>query len=120
MPGDYNGYTGKERIRGWQIVRIALRMGLLSQPRECSVCGHAGHIHFHSELYGRPLLSKPICKSCHFHLHRRFRRPDEWPAFVTRCSGCDWVANIPVRELTRAEAMALERHHDPLRLRAGR
>jgi hypothetical protein len=116
VPRSYNGYTGADRIRGWQIVRVAQRMGLLDRPRACSVCGRTSHLHHHSELYGRPLLAQPICKSCHFHLHRRFPQPDEWRAFVARHQDCQWIARIALAELTQAEVRALERQFNPLGL----
>lgn len=116
MPKPYNGASGAERIRGWQVVRIAARLGLIEQPRACSVCGRRSSIHRHSELYGRPLLAKPICKSCHFHVHRRFRSPDEWQAFLSRHSQ-GWVSRLPLRELDRDKALALQKMQDPFGLR---
>ena len=119
VPRSYNGYTGAERIRGWQIIRVAQRMGLLERPRACSVCGRTSHLHHHSELYGRPLLSQPICKSCHFHVHRRFRLPDQWQTFVRQYDDCQWVARIATTELTRTEALALEGQISPFGLGHG-
>lgn len=115
-PRPYNGATGVERIHGWQITLIARRVGLLAPPRACSVCGKTSHLHFHSELYGRPLLAKPICRSCHFHVHRRFRRPDDWQSFLAGRHTGNWTQRIPVRELTRSDAMCLERTWNPLGL----
>jgi hypothetical protein len=119
IPRPYNGYTGAERIKGWQIVRVAQRMGLLERPRACSVCGRTSNLHHHSELYGRPLLAQPICKSCHFHVHRRFRLPDGWQAFVGKQRECQWIVRLAPVELARTEALALEGQISPFGLGNG-
>ena len=49
-PRPYNGATGDERIRGWQITWLATRLGHLASPRACSVRGSKSNVHRHSEL----------------------------------------------------------------------
>ena len=115
-PGPYNGATGALRIAGWQKVRIATQRGLLGWPRTCSVCRATTGLHRHAELYGRPMLAKPICRSCHFYVHRRFNRPDEWTTFLARHEKVGWISRLRLGELTVAEGRALEAQIDPLGL----
>jgi hypothetical protein len=113
----YNSYSGSDRIRGWQITRVAMQLDLLDWPRRCSVCEVRDKaIGLHSELYGRPLLSKAVCRSCHFHIHQRFERPGRWQQFLERHNVQGWPARIPLQELAAAQANALERLKDPLGL----
>lgn len=112
----FNGYSGPERVRGWQITRVGGTMGLISWPNRCSICDAADRIGLHSELYGRPLLSQPICRSCHFHVHRRFRQPERWQAFLRQHGHLGWARRVGVKELTRREAYELERLRNPLGL----
>lgn len=115
-PVPYNGATGDARIRGWQITWLATRLGLVAHAQACSICGRTTDLHQHSELYGRPLLAKAICKSTHFRIHRRFKSPTRWREFISGQSRETWLHRIPVVELTRSEAQALERTENPLGL----
>lgn len=75
VPGPYNGSSGAERIKGWQVTKIALQRRWLDRHAPCSICQSRDRVQRHSELYGRPLLARPVCRECHFALHRRFREP---------------------------------------------
>lgn len=116
IPRPYNGATGAERIGGWQKVRIATQRGWLEWPQSCSVCSATSGLHRHAELYGRPMLAKPICRSCHFYIHRRFARREEWFAFRTRHNSIAWISQLGLRELTASEARVLETQINPLGL----
>ena len=59
-PASYNGCTGAERIEGWQKVRIAEQLGLLSRGRFCSLCHTARAEQFHAENYLRPIAVKAV------------------------------------------------------------
>jgi hypothetical protein len=52
----YNGFTHEQRVRKWQALDLAIRMGLESPAEEfpCSVCGvePSSSIAYHSEDYG--------------------------------------------------------------------
>lgn len=114
-PGPYNGATGAERVAGWQKLQIAFRQGWMSRPTSCSICGGHGTLHCHTEIYFRPILSKPICQSCHFRLHRRFRSPDAWRDFLVVSAPTDaWAVSISSAELTLAEALWLASRANPL------
>lgn len=112
-PGPYNGATGRERIVGWQKVRIAQYLGLLKNSEGCGLCGSREAAHLHAELYFRALLVKSICRSCHFHIHKRFQRPDLWAEKLAQFpSARSWVRALREVELSRNEALAFCRHPD--------
>ena len=112
-PGPYNGATGGERIIGWQKVRIAQCLGLLENSGRCGLCGSCDAAHLHAELYFRALLVKSICRSCHFHIHKRFQRPDLWAEKLVQFpTAQSWVRALPPVELSRAEALVLGRQPD--------
>lgn len=107
VPRPYNGFTGPERIAGWQKVIIARRIGLGSNDEPCGVCGAADAPQRHSEIYARPLTAQPICRSCHYHVHRRFREPDHWLERLATLPAARWAQSLPLVELTRAEALQI-------------
>ena len=37
--GPYNGFSGLERARGWQLTRWAVLAGAIARPVSCSICG---------------------------------------------------------------------------------
>lgn len=111
-PGPYNGSTGAARVAGWQKLQLACRRGWHPWPTACSICGHDEHLHSHTELYQRPLLSKPICRPCHYRLHRRFRDPEPWLSLVRQHSQT-WAIALLMTELTRRGALILAQKADP-------
>lgn len=113
IPGPYQGATGHERIAGWQKLRIADQRGLLSLGDACGLCGSPDAPQRHTEIYFRALTSKPICRSCHFHIHRRFKRPDEWRLRIRQSPMAEtWVRQLRTTELTRDDAMAIAVQRD--------
>lgn len=86
LPKTYNGFSGEERVRGWQKVKVAIALGLIPKPEMCSICLRSPAGQMHSEDYSRPLLAKPICPRCHRILHRRFKSPEIWSGLVFRYS----------------------------------
>lgn len=112
-PGPYNGATGQERIRGWQKLNLACRRDWIPWPHTCSVCGLASGLHYHSENYFRPLLVQPICRSCHYRVHRRFSEPSRWLAFLSGHENVSWIAMIAMEQLTRAQAITLAARRNP-------
>lgn len=117
VPGPYNGASGEERIRAWQLVRVACNKGLMPQPKMCSVCGVQGNVQYHNENYFRPLNARPICNPCHRTLHRRFRFAPTWRGHVNKhgYTGA-WFLDLPMRELTREEALRLAEFDNPFDL----
>lgn len=103
-PKPYNGFTGAERIRGWQRTWAAVAAGILPKPHRCSICGtEQGRIELHTENYTRPLEAKPVCRACHRSLHRRFQDPDQWHRRVKQFGdGTKWFEQI-AKTNTQAE-----------------
>ena len=78
LPKTYNGFSGEQRIAGWQKVKVAIKLGLIPAPHTCSICLSSPAGQMHNEDYSRPLLAKPICPSCHRILHQRVKYPETW------------------------------------------
>ena len=113
IPRSYNGFTGRERVLGWQKLRVAQRLGLAQREPICSVCRRADATQDHTELYARPILSMPVCRSCHFRIHRRFFDPGQWHALLRRRAGeADWASSLRTVELDRQEAMRIAAEPD--------
>lgn len=111
-PRPYNGATGAERIAGWQKVAVARNLGLIARTAPCDVCGRSAGSMRHGEIYARPLAARPICRSCHFKVHRRFGDPVGWEQFLSAMPAADWVHALLTRELSRAEMLEIARHPD--------
>lgn len=112
-PAAYNGATGLERVIAWQKIRIAEDMGLLGASHRCGLCHAVNAPQWHTEIYFRPITSKPICRSCHLHVHQRFKRPAEWRARVLRAAHAEaWIGQLRTVEVTRDEAMQIAGHSD--------
>lgn len=108
IPASYNGATGRERVAAWQKMIIAERQGLLPPRGSCSVCRNAVAEQRHHEIYARALLAMPVCRSCHFQLHRRFRDPGRWARFMAETVEVDsWATKIKPVELDRQAAIRI-------------
>lgn len=97
----YNGFTGEERIRGWQVSHwlqdTDQLLNLSKQSCQCSICGKLENISYHNENYYEPWTAKLVCKSCHFYLHARFRNPNGLEILRTRAGHNEpenWVLGI--------------------------
>lgn len=107
-PGPYNGAKGVERIVAWQKVRVAQFLGLIEEEHHCGLCRSREAAHLHGEIYFRPLAVRAICRSCHFHIHKRFQRPDLWVMKMAAFPGAaEWVRALRTIELSRSEALAI-------------
>ena len=111
MPGPYNGASGTERIVGWQKIILACRAGWLAGPRSCSICGRDAHIHYHTENYLRPIFVRPVCRPCHYRLHRRFFDPQPWHLLTSRYGG--WAASICMAEMDGGTLRQLAQKANP-------
>lgn len=111
-PQSYNGATGEERIAGWQKVAVARSLGLIARTSKCTVCGAPAGGMRHSEIYARPLMAQPICRSCHLKVHRRFKDPERWLAFIDTVPASDWVYCLLTREISRSEMLEIAREPD--------
>lgn len=54
-----------------EILRGALKMGILKRPTNCSVCGKGGRIEGHHKDYTKPLEVDWLCKKCHIAEHQK-------------------------------------------------
>jgi len=113
VPSSYNGATGHERIAAWQKMIVAERFGLVGPRGTCTVCYACEAEARHHEIYARGILAMSICKSCHFHLHRRFRDPGRWALFLAQSVSADsWATKIKLFELDRHAAIRIAHHPD--------
>lgn len=113
LPGPYNGATGAERIAVWQKLDLAFRNGWLIRPGRCSICPRTSHLASHQEVYARGFYAFPVCRSCHYRLHSRFRDPAKWQALL-EAHPASWAATLSLIELTREQSFALARLRHPL------
>ncbi|KWV91736.1 hypothetical protein [Erythrobacter sp. YT30] len=111
-PRSYNGATGEERIAGWKKVAVARNLDLLPRSVKCEVCRVRDANGSHTEIYHRCMTTKPICRSCHFKVHKRFQKPERWLAFIETMPAADWVYALLTRELSRAEMLKVARAPD--------
>lgn len=109
--GPYNGFSGLERARGWQLTHWAVLVGLLPPPASCSICGaQRARLQYHSEDYYEPLRPFPICARCHLALHRRFRAPDPWKRLTVQHSGVGtWFGSLELRPVNLAQSVRDQR-----------
>ena len=111
-PATYNGATGAERIYVWQKNNIAWRQGWLPRGVTCSVCRKRDAEQSHGELYFRPFALKPVCRSCHSRIHRRFGNPDRWSAFCNALTPENWARVLLTEQIKRVDAIRLAGEHD--------
>lgn len=96
----YNGFTHEQRVRKWQAVDLLIRMGL-KQPASalrCDICGATAKeatLSYHSEDYSSLTGDYPLCKSCHYHIHARFRAPYFWQCIIEKYGdGTRWFERL--------------------------
>lgn len=104
---DYNGFTGAERVRGWQIGFWSRTVGLTTPAQTCDICFYTGSgVAYHSEDYYHTFAALPLCKGCHMQIHKRFKAPDQWRAFVNRYAPRHppgaWFTQLPLWEIDYA------------------
>ncbi|RYF80469.1 MAG: hypothetical protein EOO29_13825 [Comamonadaceae bacterium] len=97
--GAYNGYSGETRLIADRKIKVAIELGLIPKPNECSVCAStSGRIDYHAENYARPLLVAPICQKCHLALHNRLRGggyAESWKRRVAQYGdGTKWFEDL--------------------------
>lgn len=94
LPRSYNGFSGIERVRGWQVSRWLEAAECLTCPEKCEICCGGSGVAFHSETYAHIARAPALCRSCHRALHRRHTEWREWRSIVdagTR-TGEEWFA----------------------------
>lgn len=92
LPRSYNGFTGIERVRGWQVSRWLEACGALTRPTRCDICMGQDRPAFHSETYYHIARAPAICHRCHRALHRRQREWAFWQSLAARhaVTGREW------------------------------
>ena len=98
--GPYNGYSGDLRVQADRKIKIAIELGLIPKPEQCTVCGSKeGRIDYHNEDYSHPLRTVAICMKCHMALHNRNRSPGysaSWDKRVREYGdGSKWFEHLP-------------------------
>ena len=98
---NYNGFSGNERVRGWQVTCWLKDIGQMIDPKkhvcECSTCGSTKNTGYHNENYYAPWTAKLVCKSCHYYLHARFRHENAFPVLLKRAGqrkDAKWVYTL--------------------------
>ena len=108
VPAPYNGATGRERIKVWQINRVGDLAGLLPPLGQSSICDKRPADGRHGEIYFRPFALVDICRSCHARIHRRFGNPARWQAFLEEVVGRDgWAHSLLTVQIERDVALQI-------------
>lgn len=91
MLGPYNGFTGKQRLYGEQLLKKAIREGRLAPKNRtrCAICGQdKGVRDYHNEDYTPSKIvddATPLCRHCHNQLHRyKNNNPKEWERYLEK------------------------------------
>jgi hypothetical protein len=80
---EYQGWTGKQRVRALNWLNREYKAGRRVRPTICDGCGQrVGVIEAHSEDYSEPfgdhIGGLGLCYRCHMALHCRFKAPEAW------------------------------------------
>ncbi len=78
---DYNGFTGKERLRTFEVAKWLTRMGAMPYSGRCDLCGGNADQQ-HAEDYYDLTTWIDICRGCHVRLHQRFRHSAAWTKWL--------------------------------------
>jgi hypothetical protein len=98
----YNGFSGAERRRGWQLNLYLKQMGSLPWPKLCDICSAPG-AKYHSENYFASPNSPAVCRSCHYILHTRWRNPESFMLLVgAHGNGTKWFEFLGTRAIDLA------------------
>jgi len=113
----YNGFTGAERLRKYQVYKQRQAQGLGPFPvGPCQLCADpTAAVEPHSEDYATPYQWEPpaeymICRSCHGWVHQRFAKPDAWGQFLAHVARGGYArefAQAPVTQERKAAARAM-------------
>jgi hypothetical protein len=106
----YNGFSGEQRVRIWQLLCWAQDVGALPTPAWCSICDSGSHVGFHCESYADPWTPIPLCQACHMAVHRRFSAPGAWERFQDqhrRAGVTPWFELLPAVPIDVATWMDL-------------
>lgn len=81
----YNGFTGAERSKAWEIQKKAMAAGLITCT-SCEMCGQdKGVLMPHLENYDEPIKEyHSLCVECHMNLHGRFSSNGGWLSYLLK------------------------------------
>lgn len=74
---DYNGFSGKERLRTFQLDKWLVERGALKHEFDCGICSRPANGQ-HAENYYDLTTWIDLCHSCHGRLHKRFNNERAW------------------------------------------
>ncbi len=133
MLGDYNGFTGQERINGWRLVKFLIAQKIVESPRAsasklidlknssqnpagkpCEICGTTHETNYHNENYYEPWKPYILCKQCHFALHNRLKgKWNEWQELINKNTktGDEWFMKLSSEKIDMAKELR-EKHGD--------
>lgn len=63
-----------ERWKVHNVVRDAIKAGILEPAKACDICGSTRNLEYHHPDYSKPLEVVPLCRSCHKLLHTGVRQ----------------------------------------------
>lgn len=69
---DYNGFTGHERSRTWEVVKWLMAGERMPRPATCDLCNSSAD-QYHAENYFDFATYVSVCRSCHGKVHNRLR-----------------------------------------------
>ncbi len=98
--GYYNGFSPAERRGALKAVKAALTAGALLPAVRCSVCQRSDKaLGWHSERYD-VLDARAVCWRCHLAVHRRFKRPAHWLAYIQPLDPDGWFQHLSLDPAT--------------------
>lgn len=75
----YKQWSANDRVRMSKLSKKAIADGEIPKPAKCNRCGRKeGEVtmQYHNHDYSHPTDHlEPVCKGCHFMLHKRFSEP---------------------------------------------
>jgi hypothetical protein len=122
--GWYNGYSPEERDAKLNALKRRIARGEVAQASgPCALCGDPDvPVEYHSEDYAteyrwNPPAMYPLCRHCHRDkLHKRFRRPSFWHAFLAHVRRGGYARDLKdptIKREIQAYAAAIQRGEAP-------
>ena len=110
MLGDYNGFSGQERINGWRLVKFLIAQKIVENPvgKPCEICVTTHETNYHNENYYQPWKPYILCKTCHFALHNRLKgKWNEWEELINENTktGDKWFMKLSSEKIDMAGAL---------------
>jgi len=69
--------SNPEKYRTRYQLRNAVKLGVITRPNVCSVCGvHSDQIEAHHSDYSKPLDVIWVCKECHWKIHKMINKQE--------------------------------------------